>query len=70
MRGIIDRFEGDFAVVELENNDMINIEKSKLPKDAYEGTVLIINEDSILIDEYETEERKKKADELINDIFK
>lgn len=30
---IIDRIEGDFAVCELENREMVNIEISKLPKD-------------------------------------
>ena len=70
MRGVIDRFEGNIAVVELEDNNIINIERTKLPKNAFEGIVLIINEDSILIDERETKARRKKADELMTDIFK
>ena len=31
MKGIIDRFEGKYAVVELEDGKMINIDKAQLP---------------------------------------
>lgn len=69
MKGIIDRFEEDFAVVELEDGTMKNILKDLLPRDAKEGTVIIIDGDKIYIDEDETEEKRKKADELLEDLF-
>ena len=34
MRVIIDRFEGDYAVVELEDGSMVNMPKSLVPANA------------------------------------
>lgn len=59
MRVIIDRFEGDFAVVELENKHFANMPKSLVPQGAKEGCVL-----SIGLDEEETEKRKQNISEL------
>ena len=50
MQGTIDRFEEEFAVVELENRKMKNIKRSLIPKDAKEGDVLNIDGDVITID--------------------
>ncbi|MGL5256308.1 MAG: DUF3006 domain-containing protein [Proteocatella sp.] len=56
MRGIIDRFEGDYAVVEIDESSsnnkkrFIDIPKSKLPKDAEQGDCVIIGVD-ITVDE-------------------
>lgn len=49
MTGIIDRFEGNYAVVEKEDGKMINIERNKIPEDAKEGYVLNL-ESEITID--------------------
>lgn len=69
MFGIIDRFEGKFVVVELENNKVINIEKTKVPIEAREGDVLIIG-DEISIDLEKTKIRKKSIEDLNNDLWK
>jgi transcription elongation factor len=69
MTGIIDRFEGEFAVVELENMKMLNIEKNKLPKEVKEGYVINI-ENEITIDYIETDKRKNKIEELTKDLWK
>jgi hypothetical protein len=69
---IIDRFEGDFAVCEDEDRRMINIEKSRLPEDAKEGTVLIImgdKEDDIKVDYAETEARKSRIKRMMDSLF-
>lgn len=66
---IIDRFEGDFAVCEDENRRMINIEKWRLPADAKEGCVLIINEDGIDVDYAETMARKDKIRRMMDSLF-
>jgi len=69
---IIDRFEGDFAVCEDEDRKMINIEKSRLPKDAKEGTVLIImgdKEDDIKVDYAETQARKSRIKRMMDSLF-
>jgi len=63
MRIIIDRFEGDFAVVELENKLFANMPKSLVPHEAKEGSVL-----SIELDKKETEKRKQNISELIDKI--
>ncbi len=68
MIGIIDRFESEFAVVELENEKMINIKRTEIPKEAKEGYVLNI-EEKITINYEETEKRKRKIDEITKDIW-
>lgn len=69
MTGIIDRFEEEFAVVELENMKMINIEKNKIPKEAEEGYVINI-EDVITVNYVETEKRKNNIESLTEDLWK
>ncbi|MBZ9689738.1 DUF3006 domain-containing protein [Clostridium estertheticum] len=68
MKGIIDRFEGDYAVVELEDRKMININKIKLPIGAQEGMVIHIA-DSITIDKDDTLKRKKEIEKLTEDLW-
>ena len=69
MQVIIDRFEGSFAVCEDENRKMINIEKAKLPKEAKEGSVLIIQGDNIEIDHIETENRKDRIKKMMDSLW-
>ncbi|MGK0468944.1 DUF3006 domain-containing protein [Clostridium sp.] len=69
MKVIIDRFEGDFAVCEKEDRQMVDIEKSKIPITAKEGDVLNIDKDRITIDLQETEKRKKEIEELTKDLW-
>ncbi|WP_027626090.1 DUF3006 domain-containing protein [Clostridium lundense] len=69
MRGIIDRFEERYAVVELDNKHMINIEKNKIPLKAKEGDVIIINNENITIDYEETIRMKKEIEELAKDLW-
>lgn len=68
MIGVIDRFEGCFAVVELDNKEMVNIEKRRLPEDAKEGDVIDIEEE-ITINYKETEKRKKEIEEMVEGLF-
>ncbi|MDP4118615.1 MAG: DUF3006 domain-containing protein [Bacillota bacterium] len=65
MKIIIDRFEGDFAVVEISAGDFANMPKTLVPSGTKEGDVL-----SIEIDKGETERRKKEIDDLMNNLFK
>ncbi len=62
----IDRFEGNYAVCEKESGTMINIEKSKLPSEAKEGDILIINDEVIEIDISETKKRKHIIERLMD----
>lgn len=70
MKVVIDRFEGNYAICEKEDQIMINIEKTRLPTTAKEGDALIISDGSIIIDKLGTETRKKEIEELTKDLWK
>lgn len=63
MKVIIDRFEGEYAVVEIEKGICINVPKVMFPN-SKEGDVI-----NIEIDEKETEERRKHIQKLMNNVF-
>ncbi|KZE01961.1 MULTISPECIES: DUF3006 domain-containing protein [Bacillus] len=67
-RGIIDRFEGEIAVIEI-NNSTIDVLKSKLPSTAKEGDVLIIDDDNYTIDKDETAKRRREVQDLMDKLF-
>lgn len=69
MKAIIDRFEGEIAVLEFENGTMQDVTKSKLPPIAKEGDCLIIDDDNISIDENETNLRRKNIRKLMDELF-
>ena len=64
MKVIIDRFEGDFAVVELENKVLVDMPKELIPEGAAEGTVL-----KIKIDHEETKNRSKRIQKLMDAVW-
>ena len=64
MKGIIDRFEGDFAIVELEERNIIEIPREDLPQSAKEGDVLVQTNGKFIIDSGETERRKAEIEAL------
>lgn len=65
MKVIIDRIEGGFAVVELENGSHFNLPTGLLPEGAKEGSVIDISLDK-------AGEKKKRRDisRLENKLFK
>ena len=63
MSFIIDRFEGEFAVVEAIGK-AYNIPKDLLPSDAKEGSVIEIS-----VNEAETDKRFKEAKSLLKSLF-
>ena len=68
MKGIVDRFEGEYAVVELKDGKTINISKLKLPIAVEEGMVIDISE-CITINSYETLKRKKEIGKLTENLW-
>ncbi|APU58871.1 DUF3006 domain-containing protein [Clostridium botulinum] len=70
MKGIIDRFEENFAVIELEDKKMINIDKNIIPKKAKEGDVINVEGDIITLNEKERKRLKKEIDKLTEDMWK
>ena len=61
---IIDRFEGDFAVIETSKG-FINIPKTDIPSNACEGDVLDLS-----VNKNDTEARKKRINSMMDDLFK
>lgn len=68
MRYTIDRFEGEFAVVEIEDGGFLNILKSELPEGAQEGD--LVDDSSGTIDETATERKKEKMKSRLDRLFK
>lgn len=63
MKVILDRFEGNSAIVELPNQKLVTV-PAVLFEGAKEGDVV-----SILVDSYETQARKEKIVKLMKDIM-
>jgi hypothetical protein len=63
MKLIIERFEGDTAVVEVGNR-IVNVPRVIIPDGAKEGSVI-----SVEVDAEYTSKRKKKIDNIMNDLW-
>lgn len=63
MKIIIDRFEGDFAVVEMPDKTMYNLPKGLFPN-AKEGSVI-----SIEIDVNETKKRRADVEKIMDEVW-
>lgn len=63
MRVTIDRFEGEYAVVEIEKGVFVNVPKILFP-DAHEGDVIRIE-----IDTDETMKRRERIESLMGELF-
>jgi len=61
---IIDRFEGEFAIIET-NNGLINIPRIDIPTVAREGDVLVLG-----LDKSDTVARKESIENRMNKLFK
>ena len=60
---IVDRIEGDYAVVEIEKGKMCNLPLELVPN-VKEGDAV-----TIIINKDKTEEGKKTIEELMNSVF-
>jgi Protein of unknown function (DUF3006). len=69
MKGIVDRFEGIYAVIEMDDRKMANIEMDKLPEGIKEGDIIAQKDGAWFICNDDTEERKKKIDKLFSNLF-
>lgn len=58
---IVDRIEGDYAVIEMPDKSMVNLPLSIFPNELKEGDVI-----KIIIDNQATQERKARIDKKIN----
>ena len=69
MKGIIDRFEGSFAVVEGEGRKMIHVPREELPEEAKEGDAIVYIHGEYRMDQAETDQRRKRIEELSRDLW-
>ncbi|MDQ6600726.1 DUF3006 domain-containing protein [Bacillus salipaludis] len=68
VKGIIDRFEGKFAVVEIEGKTK-DFPKSIFPKSATVGDVVEINGEKVKVLKEETEKLRREIEDLMNDVW-
>jgi len=64
MKVIIDRFEGEFAVVELPDKKMVNMPKVLLPATANEGDVI-----EIKINKEDTKKQNESIRKLMDEVW-
>lgn len=62
---IIDRFEGDIAVIEWQNKTF-DFPKELLPKEIKEGDIININ---VVVDKEATRKEKMKIDKMMDDLL-
>ena len=70
MRVIVDRIEGEFAVCEKGNRQMINIPLKDIPFIIKEGYVLIIDGNTYQFDFEETQRRRKEMENMTKGLWK
>lgn len=66
--GIIDRFEGKWAVIEFDDT-MEDILRSELPKEIQVGDVLNFKDGLVTIDHNKTKQLEKEIEELMSELF-
>jgi hypothetical protein len=64
MRYTIDRFEDNFAVVELEDKRFVNIPRETIPLEAKEGDII-----NIQVDKEATNKQKEHIEKLMKDVW-
>ncbi|WP_172371530.1 DUF3006 domain-containing protein [Sporosarcina jiandibaonis] len=68
MKGIIDRFEDNWAVVEIDGETK-DFERAIFPIDAVAGDVVRIEGNEVTILKDETEQLRKEIEELMDDVW-
>jgi hydrogenase maturation factor len=68
LKGIIDRFEGNIAVIEMDGVTK-DIEKALFPKEATVGDVVEIEGNNVKVLKNETEKLMKEIEDLMNDVW-
>jgi len=69
VKGIIDRFEGDYAVVEFEGRQMKDILRRDLPAGLKEGDAIRCAEGIYIFDEIETGRIKKETKMIFDKLW-
>lgn len=61
----IDRFEGDYAVLEDDDENRVNVKKALLPEMARESDVLDFDGEAYTVNAEETEKRRQSVIEML-----
>ncbi|MCF6465891.1 DUF3006 domain-containing protein [Clostridium sp. Cult2] len=70
MKGIVDRFEEDKVLIEIESDGgILRFDKELFPHNLKEGDVVEYVDDKFIINDEETEERKKYINNLFNSLI-
>ena len=69
MRLVIDRFEGDYAICQGDDGHMQEIERRKIPKEAQEGDIIVLQGDKIFIDKEETLKMRDEIEKLMEELY-
>lgn len=71
MRAVIDRFEGDVAVLELDDGrSFADVDRSMLPEGVREGDALVGEKGAWLVDERTTRENLAANKALMDELFR
>ncbi|HWQ90020.1 MAG TPA: DUF3006 domain-containing protein [Desulfitobacteriaceae bacterium] len=62
-KGIIDRFEGDYVIVE-SDREMTDIPRKQVSPEAKEGDVIVLVDNMFQVDKAETQRRKAEIAKL------
>lgn len=66
---VLDRVEGNYAILENENGNMIEISIDNIDGNFREGDILIKEGDKFTVSELLTKERKDKINNMMNDMW-
>ncbi|CAH0345725.1 DUF3006 domain-containing protein [Bacillus sp. CECT 9360] len=67
-KGVIDRFEGSIAVVEVAG-ETVDFPKDIFPKEAKAGDVVEISGDNVKVLNSETEKLRKEIEDLMDEVW-
>ena len=68
MKGIVDRFEGDFVVIEIEGNTK-DVPKKQVDPSVKVNDVVELEDGKWIVKEEETEKRKKEIKALMDSVW-
>jgi len=69
IKGIIDRFEEGFVVIEIQGGTK-DYPKDIFPKDTQVGDVVYITGDQVEIDKSKTKKLEKEIEDIMNEVWK
>lgn len=69
-KGTIDRFEGEWAIVEMENGKFMDIPRDSMPPNAVEGSVIFMDKrGEIHVSTEETQSQRERVIDLMDKLF-